>query len=325
MKAILCIRTGSVEELTLGDLPIPIPNPLQVLIKVEACGVNFPDLLIAQGKYQYKPVLPFSPGAEVAGIVVGLGSEVENVVIGDRVFAATGWGGYAEYALAESHKTFPIPADLSFEQAAVSAVTYGTAYHALVDRADLQANETLIVLGAAGGVGLAAVEIGKQLGAKVIAAASTIEKLQLCKEKGADELLLYSEGELRKKIKKMTQKSGIQVVLDPVGGEYTEPFLRAVSRKGRYLTVGYASGTIPQIALNWVLLRELEVKGVFWTSFCQHEKEANRKNFEQISQWLSEGKLQPNIQAAYPLEEAVEAMTKLSNREVMGKIVLRIN
>lgn len=324
MKAIVCWEFGLPEKLIFKELPDPIPTPNQVLIAVEACGVNFPDVLIIQNKYQFKPELPFSPGGEVAGKIIGLGDQVQGFQIGQPVLALCGWGGFAEKVAVDTDRVFPLPPGLSAEVAATTLYTYGTSYHALKDRANLQAGETLLVLGAAGGVGLAAVELGKLMGAKVIAAASSEEKLALCREKGADLTINYETEDLKTRIKELTEGKGVDVVYDPVGGKFTESALRGMAWKGRYLIVGFANGEIPQIPMNLPLLKGCSIMGVFWGQFSKVEAKASFQNIRQLVAWIQEGKIKQHIGKTYSLEEAPEALQAILDRKMLGKGVVVI-
>ncbi|MEM7655315.1 MAG: NADPH:quinone oxidoreductase family protein [Bacteroidota bacterium] len=322
MKALLCNSFGPPESLVMGEMPNPTAGPKQVVIQVKACGLNFPDTLIIEGKYQFKPDLPFSPGGEVAGIVKEVGEGVKHLQVGQSVFSMTIWGGMAEEVVTDARATFPIPPGMDFETASAFSVTYGTSYHALVDRAKIQTGETLLVLGAAGGVGLAAVELGKQLGAKVIAAASSEEKLALCREYGASETINYREEDLKSRVKELTKGKGVDVVYDPVGGDFSEPALRATAWEGRYLVIGFAAGDIPKLPLNLPLLKGSAVMGVFWGSFAQRDPQKNMGNFLQMLQWFAEGKIKPHLHGVYPLEQGPQAMREMLNRQVRGKVVL---
>lgn len=324
MKAIVCKEFGLPGKLELAELPDPLVGPKQVLIQVEACGVNFPDVLLIQNKYQFKPELPFAPGGEVAGKIIGLGDQVQGFQIGQEVLALCGWGGFAEKVAVDADRVFPLPPGLSAEVAATTLYTYGTSYHALKDRANLQAGETLLVLGAAGGVGLAAVELGKLMGAIVIAAASSAEKLSLCKEKGADFTINYEKEDLKNSIKDLTEGKGVDVVYDPVGGKFTEPSLRGMAWKGRYLIVGFANGEIPQIPMNLPLLKGCSIMGVFWGQFSKLEPKASFQNIRQLVSWIQEGKIQQHIGRKYSLEEAPEALQAILDRKMLGKGVVVI-
>ena len=322
MKAICCTAFGPPEDLQLLDLPSPKPQAGQVVIGVKACGVNFPDTLMIQNKYQFKPPMPFSPGGEVAGIIEEVGEGVTTLQVGDRVLALTGWGGFAEKVVAEAATVLPIPAGMDFVTASSTMYTYGTSYHALKNRADLQAGETLLVLGAAGGVGLAAVQLGQLMGARVIAAASTDEKLEVCKQLGASETINYTTQDLRETIKALTNGKGVDVVYDPVGDAYTEPALRSIAWKGRYLIVGFAAGDIPKIPMNLPLLKGCSVVGVFWGAFAKNEPAQSQRNFLDLMTWMKQGKLQQHLYGTYALEEAPQALRALMDRKVVGKAVV---
>lgn len=322
MKAVLCKSFGPPENLVLEETESPIARKGQVLIRVKSCGVNFPDTLIIEGKYQFKPEFPFSPGGEVSGVVKSIGEGVSHVQVGQDVMALTGWGGFAEEVVVSAGFVMPMPPNIPYETASAMVMTYGTSYHALVDRANIQPGETLLVLGASGGVGLAAVELGNLLGARVVAAASTAEKLALCREYGARETLNYTEEDMTERLKALTDGKGVDVVYDPVGGDYTEAALRRMAWKGRYLVVGFAAGDIPSIPLNLPLLKGCEIVGVFWGDFAKREAARNMANFQQIFQWYYQGKLKPHIHAAYPLKDAAKALNEMLNRKVKGKVVL---
>ncbi|HEY8074290.1 MAG TPA: NADPH:quinone oxidoreductase family protein [Labilithrix sp.] len=300
----------------------PAPGPGEVLLDVRAAGVNFPDVLLSRGKYQFKPEPPFSPGGEAAGIVAAVGQGVTSVAPGDRVAATLVFGAFAERIVVPELATVKIPDGVSFEIGAATLLTYATTLHALVDRAALQKGESLLVLGAAGGVGIAAVEIGKLLGARVIAAASTEAKVAFCKEHGADEGIVYTAEDLKDRTKTLTHGDGVDVVYDPVGGSYAEPALRSIAWKGRYLVVGFAAGEIPKIPLNLVLLKGCQIAGVFWGSFAMREPQRNRENAERIFRWVAEGKLTPHIDAVLPFVEARDALERMERRDVRGKLVL---
>jgi NADPH2:quinone reductase len=322
MKAVLCKRYGPPSELVVEDVPSPEPGEGQVLVAVHAAGVNFPDTLIIQGKYQFKPELPFSPGGEVAGIVRATGPGVTGIAPGDRVIAATTWGGYAEEVVAEAKRIIPMPDGMDFDTAATFVLTYGTSHHALKDRAALQPGETLLVLGAAGGVGLAAVELGKAMGARVIAAASSDDKLATCREHGADETINYASEDLRERIKALSDGRGVDVVYDPVGGDLSEPALRSIAWNGRFLVVGFAAGSIPSIPLNLALLKGCAIVGVFWGAFTRNEPRRNEANLQELLAWFKAGKVRPHISARYPLERAADALRDVMERKVKGKVVL---
>lgn len=322
MFAIRCKQHGPPESLVYEEVPDPTPGRGQVVVDVEAAGVNFPDTLIIAGKYQFQPPLPFSPGSEIAGVVSAVGDGVEGVSVGQRVIAGMTWGGYAQKALLQAEQLIPCPEGIDPAVAAGFILVYGTSYHALADRARLQPGETLVVLGAAGGVGLSTVELGKKMGARVIAAASTDEKLALCKAYGADEVINYTSEDLKKRIKALTGGQGADVVYDPVGGAHTDAALRATAWGGRYLVVGFASGDIPRIPLNLPLLKGCQVVGVFWGRFTVTEPDTNRHNNQTLLRWLAEGALRPHIHARYPLSDAAQALQDLAQRRVRGKVVL---
>jgi NADPH2:quinone reductase len=330
MKAVLCKEYGPPETLVIEDVPSPEPGKGQVVLEVHAAAVNFPDVLIIENKYQFKPPLPFSPGGEVAGKVIKVGEGVTRVKVGDRVIGSCGWGGFAEEIAIDEGRVTPIPDEMDYTTASAFLMTYGTSHHALKDRAHIQPGETLLVLGAAGGVGLAAVELGKAMGAKVIAAASSEDKLAVCKEHGADETLLYPSGPLDKdaqkklseQIKELTGGQGADVVYDPVGGDYSEAALRATNWEGRFLVVGFASGPIPKIPLNLALLKGCQIVGVFWGAFTARNPEGNQKNLQELMDWFKAGKLRPHVSKTYKFEEVAEALNDMAARKVKGNIVL---
>jgi NADPH2:quinone reductase len=322
MKAVLCKKLGPPEDLVVEEIPSLEPRAGQVVISVKAAGVNFPDTLIIQGKYQFKPEPPFSPGGEAAGIVKSVGEGVTSVKPGDRVIAAATWGGFAQEMVADADRLAPMPDGMDFVPASAFILTYGTSYHALKDRAHLQPGETMLVLGASGGVGLAALQIGKAMGARVIAAASSDAKLELCKRNGADEVINYGTEDLRSRIKQLTGGKGVDVVYDPVGGPYSEPALRDMAWNGRFLVVGFAAGDIPKIPLNLALLKGCSIVGVFWGAFTRNEAERNRRNNEELMQMYLAGKVKPHIHATYPLERAAEALNEVLYKRVTGKVVL---
>jgi NADPH2:quinone reductase len=322
MKALLCTEFGPLEKLTIQEIPNPSPGPGQVLLDVKASSLNFPDVLMAQGLYQVKPPLPFSPGTEMAGVVVEIGVDVQGVKTGDRVIAMPGWGGFAEECAVDAGRLIPLPEGMDFETGAAFLYTYETSLHALRDRGRLKAGEILLVLGAAGGVGLAAVEIGKAMGARVIAAASSEDKLALCKERGADEAINYVSENLRGRINELTGQSGVDIVFDPVGGPYTETSLRATAWGGRLLVIGFAAGDIPKIPINLVLLKERSIVGVYWGESIKHDPEGHARNVKRLVEWLAAGKVNPVISERVPLSEAAAAMKRMFNRQVKGKIVI---
>jgi len=322
VKAVLCKAFGELDSLVIEDVAPLQAGPGQVVISVKACGINFFDGLMVQGKYQTKPPFPFSPGAEVAGVIRDVGADVTDFKPGMRVLAFAGVGGYAEEVAVETWRVLPIPDVMDFKTAAGFIITYGTSYHALKDRAQVKPGETLLVLGAAGGVGLTAVEIGKAMGARVIAAASSPEKLALCKERGADELINYSSEDLRGRLKELTGGNGVDVVYDPVGGAFAEPAIRSMAWQGRYLVVGFAAGDIPKIPTNLLLLKSSALLGVFWGTAVQRDPAQNARNMAALMAWLDQGKLKPHISATYPLTRAVEALNTVMQRKVMGKVIL---
>ena len=291
-------------------------------LDVQAAGVNFPDVLIIQGKYQFKPELPFTPGNEVAGIVRAVGDGVIGFKPGDQVIAFSSTGGFAQQLSVPAHALMPMPPGMDFATAAAITLTYGTSHHAVVDRAALQAGETMLVLGAAGGVGLAAVEIGKALGARVIAAASSDEKLAVCREHGADVLINYSREDLREAVKAATGGKGPDVVYDPVGGDFAEAAFRSIAWRGRYLVVGFANGEIPKMPLNLALLKGASLVGVFWGEFVKREPKANLAGMMQLLGWMKEGKIRPLVSARYPLAETAQALNDMAARKVTGKVVI---
>ncbi|UQA62993.1 NADPH:quinone oxidoreductase family protein [Polyangium aurulentum] len=322
MRAVLCKEFGPPEKLVVEELPSPAVGKGEARIEVHAASVNFPDLLIIQNKYQFKPPLPFSPGGEVAGVVREVGAGVTAVKPGDRVLATTMWGGFSEEVVVGEANVAPIPDGMDFVTASAFLMAYGTSHHALVDRAQLKAGETLCVLGAAGGVGLAAVEIGKVLGARVIACASADDKLEVCKEHGADAVVNYAREDLKERIKELTGGKGADVVYDPVGGPFSEAALRSTAWEGRFLVVGFAGGEIPRIPLNLVLLKGCQVVGVFWGSFIAREPERNRQNLAELLRWFEEKKIRPHVSETFPLERAKDALDAMAARRVKGKVVL---
>jgi NADPH2:quinone reductase len=322
MRAVRVHELTGPAALRVDEVPEPVAGAGQVLIDVKACGVNFPDVLLTRGMYQFKPTPPFSPGGEAAGVVRAIGAGVTSVAVGDRVAATLVYGAFAERVVAPELAVVKLPDAINFEIGAATLLTYATTYHALADRAALQAGETLLVLGAAGGVGIAAVEVGVLLGAKVIAAASTDDKLAFCREHGATDVINYAREDLKDRIKALTSGNGVDVVYDPVGGALAEPALRGMAWQGRYLVVGFASGDIPKIPLNLVLLKGCQIVGVFWGSFAMRDPQKNRAHAAQIFSWVSHGKLKPAIDAVMPFSDAAAALTRLDQRKVMGKLVL---
>jgi NADPH2:quinone reductase len=329
MKAMLCKEYGPPESLVLSEVPSPKPGPGQVVIQVKSCGVNFPDVLIIENKYQFKPALPFAPGAEIAGVVKELGEGVARVKVGDRVIASVGNGGMQEEVLADQGRCIPMPAGMDFETASALVLTYGTSHYALKDRAKLKAGEILVVLGAAGGVGLAAVELGKAMGARVIAGASSQEKVDLALKHGAEGGFVYPSGKLTRdqqkafseQIKQATAGRGADVLYDPVGGDYAEPAVRAMAWEGRYLVIGFTAG-IPSVPLNLTLLKSCDIQGVFWGAFTAREPKRNQEHLAELLRWTVEGKINPYISARFPLARAGEAIRMLADRKAQGKVVV---
>ncbi len=324
MKAVLCKSLDGPAGLVIEDIAAPQPGPGEVLIAVKAAALNFFDTLITRGKYQSKPDLPFSPSAEVAGVIEALGPGVTGVRAGDRVAAYVGWGGAREKVVAKVDAVVPIPDGVSAAVASGISVTYGTAIHGLKDRGHLKAGETVAVLGAAGGAGLAAVEIAKLMGARVIAVASSAEKLAVCREHGADEAVNYASADLKDGLRALTGGRGVDVVYDCVGGDSSEAALRAMAWQGRFLVVGFASGDIPKIPLNLLLLKGCDAIGVFWGEAVKRDPGANRANMRQVLDWIAEGKLAPRIHGTYPLADIREALGVIDRREAVGKVVLTL-
>jgi NADPH2:quinone reductase len=323
MKAILCTHFGTPDELELADIAEPQVGPGEAVVAVEAAALNFFDTLIVAGKYQHKPPFPFSPSAEFAGVVASVGPGVTNVAPGDRVMGYMGWGAARERVAVAAHQLVKLPDDLDFERAAGLTVTYGTTLYALRERAELKPGETLVALGASGGTGLATVELGKIMGARVIACASTDEKLAFARRHGADELVNYATENLRDALKRLGGEHGVDVVYDPVGGPYAEPAIRSLAWCGRYLVVGFAAGDIPRIPLNLVLLRGCDLRGVFWGAWTKREPQAQHKIMSDIVRWCADGKLSGHVHAVYPLAEIAAALKAITDRKVMGKIVLK--
>ena len=332
MKALQCVELGGPEKLVVNDVADPEIAEDHIIIEVKSASVNFPDVLMIQGLYQFQPPLPFIPGGESAGVVIEIGNGVEGFNIGDKVFAATGVGGICEKILAHKNNVRPIPENMDFEIAAALSVTYGTSIYALKQRANLKAGETLLVLGASGGVGLATVQLGKAMGAKVIAAASTQEKVDICIENGADEGFVYPSGnldrdqqkELSNKIKELTGGLGPNVIYDPVGGTYAEPCLRSIAWDGRYLVIGFAAGAdqIPKMPLNLTLLKGCQIVGVFWGAWTGMFPAENQKNFEELFEMYEDGKINPAPSDKFTLETSAEAIAHLKDRKAKGKVVI---
>ena len=322
MRAVRCHELKGPSSVRVDDVPDPKPGPGEVLIEVKAAGLNFPDVLLSYGKYQFKPELPFTLGGEAAGVVTAVGDGVGSIRPGDRVATWMIHGAFAETVVAPELATVKLPDQVGFETAAATLLTYATTYHALVDRAQLRSGETLLVLGAAGGVGTAAVELGTLLGARVIAAASTDEKIAFCKEHGAAEGIVYTREDLKERAKALTNGAGANVVYDPVGGALSEAALRAIAWEGRFLVVGFAAGDIPKIPLNLVLLKGCQIVGVFWGAFATREPAKNRANAVALFDWVAEGKLRPHVDVVLPFAKADEALARMERREVKGKVVL---
>ena len=323
MKAVVCKAWGLPDTLVVEELPDPQPGPGQVALKIMAAGVNFPDVLIIQGKYQSRPELPFTPGSELSGVVSAVGEGVVSFKEGDNVIAFTNHGAFAQKIVVPAHSLMHMPPGMDFDTAAAITLTYGTSHHAVVDRAALKAGETMLVLGAAGGVGLAAIEIGKALGARVIAAASTDEKLAVCRAHGADATINYNTEDLREAIKAATDGKGPDVIYDPVGGMYAEPAFRSIGWRGRYLVVGFANGEIPKLPLNLMLLKGASLMGVFWGEFAKREPKANMGAMRELMGWLAEGKIKPLISARYALADTGKALNDMAARKVTGKVVIQ--
>jgi NADPH2:quinone reductase len=324
MKAVLCKQFGPPETLVFQELPSPRPGDGEVVVSVRAASVNFPDVLIIQNKYQFKPPLPFSPGSELAGVVKEVGGGVQGWKPGDKVMAFTTFGAFAQEVKTDATRLIALPQGMDFVTGAAFLLTYGTTDHALRDRAALAADETLLVLGAAGGVGLAAVEIGKALGARVIAGASSEDKLAVCREHGADATINYTTEDLRERVKALTEGRGADVIYDPVGGPYSEPAFRSIAWRGRHLVVGFAAGEIPKLPLNLALLKGAAVVGVFWGDFARREPKRFAASVNQLSKWFVEGRLRPHVSQALPLEKAAEALKLMAARQVKGKLVLTV-
>jgi len=323
MKALLCNRSGTPDDLQLADIPDPEPGPGEAVVRVEAAALNFFDTLIIAGKYQIKPEFPFSPAAEFAGTVERLGEGVSGLTPGDRVLGYTGYGAARQRIALAAARLVKLPDGLDADRAAGITVTYGTGLHALKDRAALKSGETLAVLGASGGVGLAAVELGNLMGARVIACASSAEKVAFARAHGADEGVDYGSEDLKDALRRVTGGRGVDIVYDPVGGALSEAALRALVWMGRFLVIGFAAGEIPKLPLNVVLLKSCDVRGVYWGSWITRDPAGHRANTEQLLAWVAEGKLSPHVHAVYPLKDAAEALKAIAAREVMGKVILR--
>jgi len=322
MHAWLCENPTGVDALTWKELPTPQPGPGEVLIAIEAASLNFPDLLIVQNKYQMKPTLPFVPGSEYAGVVQAVGEGVRHLTPGQSVACLSGTGGFGTHTIASAKLCLALPKDFSFVDAAAFIMTYATSYHALMDRAQLKAGETVLILGAAGGVGTSAIQISKAAGAKVIAAASTDEKCALCTSLGADATINYQRENLREGLKTLTDGKGPDVIYDPVGGEYTEPAFRSIAWRGRYLVIGFAAGPIPSLPLNLPLLKGASIVGVFWGELARREPQANQALMGALLAWYADGKIQPVIDRTMPMAELKAAYAHMGSRGVMGKLVM---
>ena len=322
MHAWLCETPTGVEQLTWKEIPTPVPAAGEVLIEIRAASLNFPDLLIVQNKYQFKPPLPFVPGSEYAGVVAAVGEGVTELTPGQSVACLSGTGGFATHTIAPAKLCMPLPAGFPFVDAAAFIMIYATSHHALIDRAQLRAGETVLVLGAAGGVGTSAIQIAKAVGAKVIAAASTDEKCALCKAQGADATINYTRENLREALKSLTEGKGPDVIYDPVGGDFAEPAFRSIAWRGRYLVVGFASGPIPALPLNLALLKGASIVGVFWGDFSRREPKANAAMMAELASWYGQGKIKPVIDRAMPMAELKAAYARMGSRAVMGKLVM---
>ena len=322
MHAWLCENPVGVDALTWKELPTPQPKANEVLIEIKAASLNFPDLLIVQNKYQMKPPLPFVPGSEYAGVIQSVGNEVKHLKVGQPVACLSGTGGFGTHTQAPAARCMPLPAGFPFVDAAAFIMIYATSHHALVDRAQLKPGETVLVLGAAGGVGTAAIQIAKACGARVIAAASSDEKCTLCKSIGADATINYTNENLREAIKTLTNGKGPDVIYDPVGGDYAEPAFRSIAWRGRYLVVGFAAGPIPALPLNLALLKGASIVGVFWGDFAKREPKANADMMMELAQWYAQGKIKPVIDSTMPMADLKAAFTHMGSRGVKGKLVM---
>lgn len=322
MHAWLCETPTGVDALTWKELPTPQPGKGQVLIRIEAASLNFPDLLIVQNKYQHKPELPFVPGSEYAGVIEAMGEGVSGLKIGQRVACLSGTGGFATHTLAEAARCMPLPEGFPAVDAAAFIMIYATSHHALMDRGQLKAGETVLVLGAAGGVGMSAIQIAKIAGARVIAAASTDEKCAFCKELGADETINYNTEDLRERLKELTGGKGPDVIYDPVGGDYTEAAFRSIAWRGRHLVIGFAAGDIPAIRINLALVKGASIVGVFWGAFAGREPAANAAMMQELATWYMQGKIKPMIDREMPMSELKAAYARMDSRQVQGKLVL---
>ena len=322
MKAWLCENPVGVQALKWTELPTPTPGADEVLIRIQAASLNFPDLLIVQNKYQMKPALPFVPGSEYAGVIEAIGSGVKHLKVGQTVACLSGTGGFATHTLAPAKLCLPLTPSFNAVDAAAFIMIYATSYHALVDRAELHAGETVLILGAAGGVGSSAIQIAKAVGAKVIAAASTDEKCALCRQLGADEVINYTNGDFREQIKALTQGKGPDVIYDPVGGEFSEPAFRSIAWRGRYLVVGFAAGPIPALPWNLALLKGASIVGVFWGDFAKREPQKNAEMMQTLTDWYEHKKIKPFIDSTMPMDQLMQAYERMNSRAVQGKLVM---
>ncbi len=322
MHAWLCDNPTGVDALTWKELPTPTPGASEVLVEIHAASLNFPDLLIVQNKYQMKPALPFVPGSEYAGVVRAIGADVTHLKVGQPVACLSGTGGFATHTLAPAALCMPLPTGFPMVDAAAFIMIYATSHHALVDRAQLKAGETVLILGAAGGVGTSAIQIAKACGARVIAAASTDEKCALCTSIGADATINYTSGNLRETVKTLTAGKGPDVIYDPVGGDYSEQAFRSIGWRGRYLVVGFAAGPIPSLPLNLALLKGASIVGVFWGDFAKREPKANAAMMAELAQWYGQGKIKPVIDSTMPMAELKAAFAHMGSRGVKGKLVM---
>ena len=322
MKAWLCENPVGVQALKWTELPTPTPGADEVLIRIQAASLNFPDLLIVQNKYQMKPALPFVPGSEYAGVIEAVGTEVKHLKVGQTVACLSGTGGFATHTLAPAKLCLPLTTSFNAVDAAAFIMIYATSYHALVDRAELQAGETVLILGAAGGVGSSAIQIAKAVGAKVIAAASTDEKCALCRQLGADEVINYTNGDFREQVKALTQGKGPDVIYDPVGGEFSEPAFRSIAWRGRYLVVGFAAGPIPALPWNLALLKGASIVGVFWGDFAKREPQKNAEMMVTLTDWYEHKKIKPFIDSTMPMDQLMQAYERMNSRAVQGKLVM---
>jgi len=322
MRAVLCRRFGPPETLAVEDVPSPLPGPGEARVRVKVAGVNFPDALIIEDKYQIRPPLPFSPGGELAGVVDAVGEGVTRFQTGQPVIGFTGWGAFAEQAVVPQDRLIPMPDNMPFEVAGSFLMTYGTCYHALKDRGQLAAGETVLVLGAAGGIGIAAIEIAKALGGRVIAAASSADKLRTCREHGADDAIDYQSEDLRERLKVLTGGRGVDVVCDPVGGRFSELALRSTAWRGRFLVIGFAGGEIPKIPLNLALLKGCSIVGVFWGDFLRREPANSERDVHELVALYRAGRIRPLVSARYALEQTADALNALKERKVQGKVIV---